>query len=100
MIVTPGPWILAWIALHGFANATCLILALGLPPLVSPRHDVHRVSAGMFAMSYSLAVTIPILGGLAWDATGSPPLALLPVGACGLAVALLGSLLKLARYRQ
>jgi MFS transporter, CP family, cyanate transporter len=71
-------------ALLGFAAASVLVLILALPPLVSPPDDVHRLSAGMFTVSYSCAVIVPILSGLGWDLTGIPAVAFVPIGLCAL----------------
>ena len=71
-------------ALLGFAAASVLILMLALPPLLCPPDDVHRLSAGMFTISYSCAVIVPILSGLAWDLSGIPAVAFAPIGLCAL----------------
>jgi CP family cyanate transporter-like MFS transporter len=78
-----GAWIVAAATLQGFAAAAILILALALPPLLSPPDDVHRVSAAMFTISYSCAVAVPIISGLAWDLTGVAGAAFLPIALCG-----------------
>ena len=59
-----------------------LILMLSLPPLLAPADDVHRLTAGMFTISYSCAVIVPILSGVLWDVTGLPIVAFLPPAAC------------------
>jgi MFS transporter, CP family, cyanate transporter len=59
----------------GFCCAFVLILTLALPPQLSATGDVHRLSAGMFAVGYSLASLVPPLGGMLWDATGIPAMA-------------------------
>jgi MFS transporter, CP family, cyanate transporter len=56
----------------GFCCAFVLILTLALPPQLAPVGDVHRLSAGMFAVGYSLSCLVPPLGGLLWDITGIP----------------------------
>jgi MFS transporter, CP family, cyanate transporter len=40
---------------------------------------VHRLAAGMFTISYSCAVITPVVSGLAWDLTGVPRAAFVPV---------------------
>ncbi|HEY4773498.1 MAG TPA: MFS transporter [Xanthobacteraceae bacterium] len=75
--------VLASAALLGFACAAVLVLILALPPLLSPPDDVHRTSAAMFTISYTCAVVVPILSGLAWDLTGVPATAFVPIGLCG-----------------
>jgi CP family cyanate transporter-like MFS transporter len=37
------------------------------------------MAAGMFTISYSCAVIVPILSGLAWDLTGVPVAAFVPM---------------------
>ena len=49
----------------GFSAAGILILVLALPPLLAAPDDVHRVSAAMFTISYSCAVIVPVISGLA-----------------------------------
>jgi CP family cyanate transporter-like MFS transporter len=66
-------------AIIGFAPAFVLILTLALPPLLAPPEDVHRLSAGMFTIGYTVSFALPLLGGAAWDATGIAASAFLPV---------------------
>jgi CP family cyanate transporter-like MFS transporter len=56
----------------GFSTSFILILSLALPPQLVPQHEVHRVSAGMFAIGYTLSCLVPPLGGALWDLTGAP----------------------------
>lgn len=63
----------------GFAAASVLILIFALPPLLARPDDVHRLAAGMFTISYSCAVITPVLSGLAWDLSGEPLAAFVPV---------------------
>lgn len=79
-----GPWIVVSAALQGFGGAAILILALALPPLLSPPEDVHRTTAAMFTISYSCAVIVPVISGLLWDVTGIAALAFLPIVLCGI----------------
>jgi CP family cyanate transporter-like MFS transporter len=57
---------------------------LALPPLISPPEDVHRVSAGMFTISYSCAVIVPVISGVLWDLTGWTYAPFIPIGVCAL----------------
>ncbi|MGK3882510.1 hypothetical protein ABI028_16115, partial [Enterococcus faecium] len=41
--------------------------------------DVPRMSAGIFTLGYGLAMTISILGGIAWDISGSATFAFVPI---------------------
>jgi len=63
----------------GFSGAVTITLMLALPPLMSAREDVPRVTAAMFTISYSCAVVVPIVSGFGWDATGVPAAAFIPI---------------------
>jgi CP family cyanate transporter-like MFS transporter len=89
MVFMGGLWVVFWAGVLGFATAITLVLILALPPLLSAPDDVHRLSAGMFTISYSCAVAVPIIGGALWDKTGIPALTFLPVGICVLGICLL-----------
>jgi CP family cyanate transporter-like MFS transporter len=89
MVAMPGAWIVFWAGLLGFANAVGLILLLALPPLLSRAEDVHRMAAAMFTISYPCAVAISVIGGFAWDMTGMPTIAFVPIGLCALLLAVL-----------
>ena len=81
-----GVWVIAGTVLIGGFAAAILVLILALPPLISEPTDVHRVTAGMFTISYSCAVVTPIVSGALWDVTGMPIAAFIPVGFCACAV--------------
>jgi len=61
----------------GFCCAFTLIVTLALPPQLAPAGDVHRLSAGTFAIGYTLSCVVPLVGGAFWDATGLPAAAFL-----------------------
>ncbi len=84
-----GPWVVAAATLQGFAAAAILILVLALPPLLSPPNDVHRVTAAMFTISYSCAVIVPVISGMAWDVSGIASSAFAPIGLCGILLVIL-----------
>jgi CP family cyanate transporter-like MFS transporter len=84
-----GAWVVAAATLQGFAASIILILVLALPPLLSPPDDVHRVTAAMFTISYSCAVVVPVISGLAWDLTGIASTAFLPIALCGIVLVIL-----------
>jgi CP family cyanate transporter-like MFS transporter len=86
MMLMSGPWVVFWAGMIGFADAIAFVLILVLPPLLSAPDDAHRTAAGMFTISYSCAVAIPIIGGLAWDASGVAPVAFAPIGLCALVI--------------
>lgn len=64
--------------LIGFSAALGLVLALALPPLTVQSRDVHRLSAGMFAVGYGYSFLLPLLGGMVWDLSHVPVSAFLP----------------------
>jgi len=96
IILGNGPVILASAGLIGFASASVLILILALPPLLSRQEDVPRMAAGMFTISYSCAVVVPIVSGVAWDLTGLPAAAFVPLGAIAVLMIALAPTLGLA----
>jgi CP family cyanate transporter-like MFS transporter len=86
-------------AVIGFCSAFVLILTLALPPLLAAPEDVHRLSAGMLAIGYTLTFVVPFVGGAIWDITGWPATAFLP-GAIGATMMLvLGAMLRPADQR-
>jgi MFS transporter, CP family, cyanate transporter len=100
-LLLSGPiGMIASAAAIGFCSAFVLILTLALPPLLAAPEDVHRLSAGMLAIGYTLSFIVPFVGGAIWDATGSPATAFLP-GAVGATIVLsLGAMLRPAdRHR-
>jgi CP family cyanate transporter-like MFS transporter len=80
LLLLPVPWVqVSGAGILGFAAAFGLILTLALPPMLAAAADVHRLSAGMFAIGYLTAFLVPLLGGVAWDATAIPATAFLPI---------------------
>jgi CP family cyanate transporter-like MFS transporter len=88
-----------WAAILGFTGAATLILALALPSVLSAPDDVHRTSAGMFTISYSLAMAMSVVGGWLWDFTHSPIAGFAPVAVCGLLIVVLAPTVRHADYR-
>jgi CP family cyanate transporter-like MFS transporter len=84
-----GVWIVAAASVQGFAAAAVLILILALPPLLSAPDDVHRVTAAMFTISYSCAVIVPVISGMAWDLSGIASFAFAPIALCGIILIIL-----------
>lgn len=97
LLAAAGPWIVAWAGVIGFCNAFLLILTLAMPPLMARPGDVHRLSAAMLMIGYLCAFVVPIVGGLAWDATGRPEAAFVPLFAFGLASLWVAARLELRR---
>jgi CP family cyanate transporter-like MFS transporter len=81
-----GGWAVAGCAVWGFGGGAVLVLVLALPPLIAPPGDVHRVTAGIFTISYSCAVIVPIIGGALWDLTGWTFAPFIPIGICSIVV--------------
>jgi CP family cyanate transporter-like MFS transporter len=77
-------WVVVGCAVWGFAGAAVLVLVLALPPLIAPAEDVHRLTAGMFTISYSCAVIVPIVSGVLWDLTGWTLAPFIPIAVCTL----------------
>jgi CP family cyanate transporter-like MFS transporter len=97
LALTPGPWIVLWAGVIGFASALALILTLALPPLLAAEADVPRLSAGIFLIMYAASFIGPVVGGAAWDATGRPPAAFLVLAAGGVAMLVLAAGARLGR---
>ena len=97
IVVADGAWIVAAAALLGFTLAVTFVLTFALPPLLSPPGDVHRISAGMFTVSYAFAVLVPIICGALWDLTGRPWAAFVPLGVCAVVLTVVGLALSLHR---
>ena len=93
-----GEWIVFWAGLLGFATAATLILAFTLPSVLAAPDDVHRVSAGMFTISYSCAMVISVLSGWLWDVTHMPIAGLAPVALCEVVIIVLASTVRHAEH--
>jgi MFS transporter, CP family, cyanate transporter len=92
-----GPWIVVAATVVGFSLAVTFVVTLALPPVLSPPGDVHRVSAGMFAVCFTLAVIVPVLCGALWDLTGRPWIVFVPLGLCALTLTTVGFALSTHR---
>ena len=86
IVLLGGVSVVIGAAVLGCFAAAVLVLILALPPLISPPEDVHRVAAGMFTISYSCAVIVPIVCGVFWDLTGWVVAPFIPIGICLIAV--------------
>jgi MFS transporter, CP family, cyanate transporter len=86
-ILTPLTWSLVLgAAIIGFSGGFMLISALALPPLLASPEHVHSLSAGMFAIGYTMSFIVPLIGGRVWDLTNSPAMAFIPVAVAALVV--------------
>jgi CP family cyanate transporter-like MFS transporter len=95
LVLMVGPATIVWAALLGFSDAAALILGLTLPPLLCRAEDVARTSAGTFTLSYGGAVAIAIISGAAWDLSGIPALAFVPLAACAVGLTAIPVVLRL-----
>src|SRR5690606_4250141 len=93
IMLSTGPWLVAFIALTGGSTAVTFVMTLALPPVLSAPGDAHRTAAAMFTISYTCAVIIPIISGALWDLTGIPEMAFVPIGICAMTLTLLGATL-------
>jgi MFS transporter, CP family, cyanate transporter len=97
IVSTAGPWTLFWAGFLGFSCGLALPLGLALPPLLVAPPDVARTSAAMFTISYALAMSTAVAGGAAWDLTGQPVFAFLPVAIAVLPLVLLTPTVRFQR---
>ena len=70
---------------------------MALPPHLSAPDDAHRTAAGMFTISYTIAIIIPTICGALWDITGRPWTAFVPLCVCAVTLTVLG--VVVTRYR-
>jgi CP family cyanate transporter-like MFS transporter len=98
LVFAGDPWTTISAGVIGFCCGGCLTLVLTLPPLLSAPEDVARTSAGMFTIAYLAALVVAIACGVAWDASGIPALAFVPMGLC--TASLLGTAAVLRAERR
>jgi CP family cyanate transporter-like MFS transporter len=92
--------VVAGAGLVGFAAATVLILMLSLPPILSAADDVARSAAALLAIAYTCAVIVPVFCGIAWDLSGAPAMAFLPLGICSVVLATGALVVKIRPFRE
>jgi len=100
IIFTPGPGVIAWAFVLGFAAALAFIVALTLPPRLAAAGDVHRMSAAVFTVQYGTAFVVPLIAGTLWDLTGVASLAFAPGVAATAFMAWLALPLRLSSSAQ
>ncbi len=96
IVLTPGPFIVFWGAMLGFAAALAFIVALSLPARIAAAGDVHRMSAAIFTVQYGTAFVLPFIAGALWDATGHAVAAFVPGFAAAAAMIWLAFTLRLS----
>ncbi|HTE76094.1 MAG TPA: MFS transporter [Xanthobacteraceae bacterium] len=91
IMTTNGAWIVVWAGVLGFVTTAILVLGLALPSVLSAPDDVPRTSAGMFTISYSIAMVLSVAAGWLWDITHTPIAGFVPVALCAVVVMALAS---------
>lgn len=94
VVLGDGYGIVLAAALIGFSLAMTFVVTLALPPVLSLPQDIHRVAGGMFTISYTCAVIVPVIAGALWDFTEIAWTAFLPAVLCGLSLTTLGLFLS------
>jgi len=89
-----GFLVVAAAGLVGFALAITFVTTLALPAMLAPAADVHRLASGMFTITYTTAVIVPVVSGMLWDLTGIHWIVFLPTALCGIALTGLGFFLS------
>ncbi len=97
IVVCDGIWIVVSVAAAGLGAAVTFIVTFGLPAILSPPGETHRVAGGMFTISYTIAVIVPIVCGACWDLTGLPWTAFMPMVLCAIVLTVFGTVLTLRR---
>ena len=69
-IALEGWWAIASATLMSFVAGILLILLVALPPLLTAAGGAGRLSAGTFLVGYTIAFSVPMLGGAVSDVTG------------------------------
>ncbi len=95
IVLGSGFTIVVAAGLVGFSLAVTFVVTMALPPVLSPANDVHRMAGGMFTISYTCAVVIPVICGALWDVTGVPWTVFLPIALCGVTLSGLGFFLSI-----
>lgn len=97
MLVFTGWWAIASATFMSFTAGILLIMMVALPPLLVPATETGRLSAGNFLVGYTMAFTVPMLGGLLSDWTGDIRHAIAVMIAYGILVSPLAIKLNLQR---
>lgn len=98
ILLAPGPWgLIGASALIGFSCAILLTLVLALPALMVAPDDVPRMSAGVFAIGYGVAMIVSVVAGVMWDISGDAAFALVPVAIVALFIVLFALLMDLSK---
>ena len=94
IVLCDGVWVVVSAAAAGLGAAVTFIVSFGLPAILSPPGEVHRMAGGMFTISYSIAVILPVICGACWDLTGLPWTAFMPIDAAAVVMTIFGTMLS------
>jgi CP family cyanate transporter-like MFS transporter len=97
IVLCDGVWIVVSAAVAGLGASVTFIVTFGLPAILSPPGEVHRMAGGMFTISYTIAVIVPIVCGAFWDITGLPWTSFIPMALCAAILTIFGTALTLGR---
>lgn len=97
LLMFSGWWAIASATFMSFTAGILLIMMVALPPLLVPASETGRLSAGNFLVGYTMAFTVPMLGGLLSDWTGDIRHAIAVMIAYGVLVSPLAINLNLKR---
>jgi CP family cyanate transporter-like MFS transporter len=100
IVACDGVWILVSAAAAGAGASVTFIVTFGLPAILSPPGEVHRMAGGMFTISYGLALVVPVICGACWDLTGLPWTAFVPLIICAMAMTAFGTALTIQGAKQ
>lgn len=101
IVISDGVWIVVSAAAAGLGAAVTFIVTFGLPAILSPPGEVHRMAGGMFTISYGIAVVVPVICGACWDLTGLPWTSFVPMIICAIGMTIFGTALtKQSAKRQ
>ena len=97
ILVTASVWTVIFAGLFGAIAAVIMTLGFALPALLAPPAEVARLSAAMFTISYSEALVVSVLGGVAWDLGGSARYAFFPIALAALPLILVPGTIRIGR---
>jgi CP family cyanate transporter-like MFS transporter len=100
IVMADGIWILVSASAAGLGAAVTFIVTFGLPAVLSPPGEVHRMAGGMFTISYGIALIVPVICGACWDLTGRPWTSFLPMVVCALGMTVFGIALTMQSARR
>ncbi|MBW4935106.1 MFS transporter [Marinobacter sp. F4206] len=98
-VILTGWWSIVSATLMSLVAGMLLILLVAIPPLVVSSAETGRLSAGTFLVGYTVAFSVPMLGGVLADWTGDARHALMMMIAYALLVLPLAFTLDLERKK-